>query len=446
MINNKTVRDLAIDILTKLNKDNSYSNISINNYIEKFKLNQKDSSLLTVLVYGTIQHSITINYSLNKFLKKKHLSNWIYSLLRIGTYEIIYLNKIPLYASFNEYINIAKKRCKSDIYIVKFVTAILHNIKRNYKNILSNLDSSIQSISILYSVPSWIIKKLYSQYGKDKTLKILSNINEVSKTSIRVNTTLIKRNELKRKLSPIFSEIKDSQLSPFGLTISGGNALKTNEFLQGLYTFQDESSMLVAPYLHVKPYHKVLDACAAPGGKTTHIAQYLDSSLGGKIVALDIYDHRLKLINSNAERMHLNDKIITIKADARNAKNILNNQMFDRILVDAPCSGLGLMRRKPEIRYNRKKEDIINLSKLQFCILNNVSNLLKVNGLLIYSTCTILYEENQNVILNFLKNHDNFQLVKMKSPDSKSKKDYIQILPDDFYTDGFFIATLRRIY
>jgi 16S rRNA (cytosine967-C5)-methyltransferase len=236
-------------------------------------------------------------------------------------------------------------------------------------------------------------------------------------------------------------------VSPFGLVSEKGNLSKTSLFERGLLTMQDESSMLVAPTLKIEPHHQVLDACAAPGGKTTHIALFLDSEKGGKVTALDIYEHKIKLIDENVARLKMEDRVETVLGDATEVHQTFPRESFDRILVDAPCSGLGLMRRKPDIKYTKEYQDFSGLQKIQLDILESVSTCLKKNGIITYSTCTILEEENQVVVNKFLSKHPEFVLEEVFVPKSVQKlvKDgVVQILPHHFSTDGFFISCLRK--
>lgn len=206
--------------------------------------------------------------------------------------------------------------------------------------------------------------------------------------------------------------------------------------------------MLVAPALNVKPSHYVLDACAAPGGKTMHIAtSFLDKEEGGKIVALDIHEHKINLIKDNAKRLKVKEVVEAKHLDARQVLNEFKPETFDRILIDAPCSGLGLMRRRPEIRYNKTKQDILSLQKLQLEILNEASKTLKLGGELIYSTCTITQEENQEVVRQFLEKNKEFSRAKVELPESElqvSKDGSLTIYPHQYGTDGFFICRLKK--
>jgi len=227
-----------------------------------------------------------------------------------------------------------------------------------------------------------------------------------------------------------------------GLVADSGNFASSEAFLTGKITIQDESSQLVAPQLELKGEEEVLDACAAPGGKSTHMAQYLTT---GHITALDLYDHKLELIQQNAQRQHVSDRIITQKGDATKVFETFGAERFDRILVDAPCSGIGLIRRKPDIRYRKENSDFEALQRIQLEILDSTSKSLKKSGIMVYSTCTIFNEENFDVVHQFLESHPDFEQVEI----SHEKTDLITdgcifITPEMYHTDGFFVAKFKK--
>ena len=263
--------------------------------------------------------------------------------------------------------------------------------------------------------------------------------------SARVDVRFLTRDEAIEALAEDGIEARESELSPYGIVADRGFLAGSELFQNGWLTIQDESSMLVAQALQIEPGQKVLDACAAPGGKTTHIAALLQDS--GSVTALDIHEHKLKLVQENAERLRVTDRIVTKELDARKAAETFESESFDRILVDAPCSGLGLMRRKPDIKYQKRAEDFMQLSKIQLDILNSCAPTLKKGGIMVYSTCTVAPEENQQVIEKFLNEHADFEKIDL-SLDSKVQQaiqDQMLILyPEMFMTDGFFICAMQK--
>ncbi|PMD73443.1 16S rRNA (cytosine(967)-C(5))-methyltransferase RsmB [Companilactobacillus nuruki] len=433
-------RALAVEALTRVFKNKAYSNIEINNILKNSDLSDADSRLMTNIVYGVIQNKYVLEYQLEPYLKDKKLDLWLDLLLQTAIYQLCYLDKVPAHAILNESTEIAKKKANQGAG--NLVNAVLRNFQRHGSRVMPGGDS-VYDLSKLYSVPRWLVELFIEQQGLDKTKEILESINQPSSVSIRVNTNKITVPELKEILSKQGFEMHDSKISPVGLVCSSGNLVNTVEFRDGLYTIQDESSMLVAPALDLQPDSRVLDACAAPGGKTTHIASYIKN---GAVTALDIHKHKTKLIRDNSQRMGYSDIISTGAVDARKAKDLLNTT-FDRILVDAPCSGLGLIRRKPELRYFRQEEDLLNLQRVQLQILDSMVDLLEVNGKLVFSTCTFDEEENEDVVKKFLEKHQNFDLEPVKhdvSMDKSVKDGMLKVLPSDYFTDGFFIATFVR--
>ncbi|ATO46207.1 hypothetical protein C5L30_001579 [Companilactobacillus farciminis] len=433
-------RELAVEALTRVFKNKAYSNIEINNILKNSDMSDADKRLMTNIVYGVIQHKYVLEYQLEPYLKDKKLDLWLDLLLQTAIYQLSYLDKIPEHAVLNESTEIAKQ--KANRGAGNLVNAVLRNFQRHGAREMSGKDS-VYDLSKFYSVPRWLVQLFIDQQGLDKTKEILKSINQPSHVSIRVNTNKTTVKDLQKTLQSKGFDVKPSKISSVGLICESGNLVNTDEFRDGLYTIQDESSMLVAPALDLLPDSRVLDACAAPGGKTTHIASYIKD---GEVTALDIHKHKTKLIRDNSQRMGYSDIISTGAIDARKAKDVLNTT-FDRILVDAPCSGLGLIRRKPELRYFRQEEDLMNLQRVQLQILDSMVDLLEVNGKLVFSTCTFDDEENEAVVKKFLADHKNFELepVKHEAVMDKSVKDgMLKVLPSDYFTDGFFIATFVR--
>lgn len=433
-------RELAVEALTRVFKNKAYSNIEINNILNNSDMSDVDKRLMTNIVYGVIQHKYVLEYQLEPYLKDKKLDLWLDLLLQTAIYQLSYLDKIPEHAVLNESTEIAKQ--KANRGAGNLVNAVLRNFQRHGAREMSGKDT-VYDLSKFYSVPRWLVQLFIDQQGMAKTKEILKSINQPSHVSIRVNTNKTTVSNLQKTLQSKGFDVKPSKISSVGLICESGNLVNTDEFKDGLYTIQDESSMLVAPALDLKPDSRVLDACAAPGGKTTHIASYIKD---GEVTALDIHKHKTKLIRDNSQRMGYGDIISTGAIDARKAKDVLNTT-FDRILVDAPCSGLGLIRRKPELRYFRQEEDLMNLQRVQLQILDSMVDLLEVNGKLVFSTCTFDDEENEAVVKKFLADHKNFELepVKHEAVMDKSVKDgMLKVLPSDYFTDGFFIATFVR--
>src|SRR5699024_8968765 len=346
----------------------------------------------------------------------KKLAHWVRQLLRISLYQMEYLDRIPDHAIINEAANIA--RDKGHRGIVGLVNGVLRNIQRKGVRQPSDLQPINKRLSIQYSLPQWLIDKFIRQLGEKEAEELAASFSERPKLSLRVNLNKISREEVINELQSEGFEATESQISPYGIIVKKGVPINSRLFKEGYLVVQDESSMLVAPALNIKPDHHVLDACAAHGGKTMHIAtnfldkakgdkvvaldvhdhkitlnikhyqyildacaspyekimhieiNFLNKAKGGKVVDLDVHDHKINLIKANAKKLDVEEVVEAKRLDARKILKEFKKETFDRILIDAPCSGLGLMRRRPEIRYNKTKEDILSLQKLQHEILN----------------------------------------------------------------------------
>ncbi|GAP02754.1 16S rRNA methyltransferase GidB [Fructobacillus pseudoficulneus] len=435
-------RLLAVVTLAKI-KNGAYSNLQLNQVIKSHQLKPADKGLLTTLVYGTIQYRLLLEYWLAPFVKGKKLEPWVKELLLTALFQWHKLDKIPKHAIFNESIEIAKVLGHSGA--AKFVTAILHQIDRTGVRDEAKIKDPIERLSISYSVPIWLVETLEEQVGDEKTKSILASLNEAPAQSVRVNTTRATVAQARQALEDEGLTVRDSKVAKDSLVVTGGHVASSKPFLDGWLTVQDESAMLPVESLGLdESVHSVLDAAAAPGGKTTQIAQYLAGD--AKVVALDIHDHKVKLIKANTKRLGLADKVEAKALDAREIPQAFDHD-FDRILVDAPCSGLGLLRRKPEIRYEKSLADVLHLADLQLAILNAAVQRLAVGGRLVYSTCTILNQENDAVVAKFLAENPAIELVKTTTEkDIKGNRveDVLKIYPDDYETDGFFVATFQR--
>ncbi|WP_225744225.1 16S rRNA (cytosine(967)-C(5))-methyltransferase RsmB [Marinilactibacillus sp. Marseille-P9653] len=447
---NNTIRNssryLAMTILEKVNTKGAFSNIVLNQTIEKHALSREDSNLLTELVYGVIQRKRTLDYTLEPLLdQKKKLENWVLELLRLSVYQLHYLERVPDHAVLNEAVNIAKSRGHKGI--AGLVNGVLRNVLRSEKPDFLKIEDPVKRLGIQYSLPDWMIETSINKIGIEETEKYAQSLSEKSKVSLRVNQKQITIEEAIEQLTAEGYSVKRSIVSLQGLISESGLPAKSELFKSGKLTIQDESSMLVAPSLQLEPGDKVLDACAAPGGKTTHIASYLDAQLGGEVLALDLHKHKIKLIEENAKRQNVEAVVTARNIDARKIGEEVQAESFEKILVDAPCSGLGLMRRKPEIRYSKTIEDLRSLKKIQIDILTHMAPLLKAKGRLVYSTCTITPEENEEVIQAFLEKHPDFKVepVILESNQLKlDSDDMLRLYPHEYQTDGFFICSLVK--
>lgn len=424
-----SVRGLAVEILTRVQQENAYSNLLLNQVLQAEHLSVRDQALLTQIVYGSLQHRLTLEYWLAPFIKQKKILPWVYELLLAAIFQLQYLDRVPARAILDESIKIAKRNGHDGIR--KFVTGVLHAILRQDLPDPTKIKDPLQRLSVCYSLPEWLLQQLLNENGQDKTVAILQTINQPPHQAVRVNQSQLTTAAAKEQLEADGFTCDFSPLSPVSLIIKHGFASQSKLFKSGALVFQDESAAQVVNGMQVQPTDHVLDACAAPGGKTLQIADQLTS---GVVTALDIHQHKVKLIEENAARCGFSAKVAAICLDARQAAAKFPPASFDKILVDAPCSGIGLVRRKPEIRYRKTATGIRNLQQLQLELLASMVPLVKTGGRLTYSTCTILQSENDQVIAAFLQQHSEFKLLSKKT-----------ILPDEFDSDGFFMASLEKM-
>ncbi|MGO4887831.1 16S rRNA (cytosine(967)-C(5))-methyltransferase RsmB [Anaerobacillus sp. MEB173] len=445
----ENVREVALHILLQIEKNQAYSNLLLNQTIQKAGLKDKDVGLLTELVYGTIQRRDTIDYYLSPFVKKglDRLEQWVLVLLRLSLYQIVYLDRVPERAAIHEAVEIAKK--KGHRGISGMVNGILRSIQREGLPLIEEIKDPINRLAIETSHPEWMIRRWCEQFGENETKKMCEmNLTPPSVTA-RVNRTKASVEQVMKMLQDEGLIVESGDLSEDAIKITKGSLPKTKAYEQGFVTIQDESSMLVARALSPKGNVKVLDSCAAPGGKTTHIAELLEGQ--GMVHSLDLHDHKVKLISQQAKRLRL-ENIHTKALDARKALDYFSKESFDYILVDAPCSGLGVIRRKPDVKWAKKEDDFVKIASIQQNILASVAPLLKPGGRLVYSTCTIDSIENEEVVEKFLADHPSFSLDKTleerlpKRIDKycKPESGMILLLPHYFGTDGFFIASLVK--
>lgn len=447
MTNKKmTAREVALTALDRVRRRGAYSNLQLNQLLSKHQLNDNDRRLATRIVYGTLQRQLTLEYWLQPFVKGKKLDSWVETLLLTALYQYQYLERVPDWAVTDETIKIAKRWGNPGIR--KFVTGVLHAVLRQGFPRFDQLQDESTRLLVQFSVPRWLVDELVSQYGQSQATRVLQSVNDPARLVVRVNTAVTDLTTVESQLRAAGIEFQESGVAPNTLVITKGELLGSSLFSTGQVTVQDESAMLAVDSMNVQPGDRVLDACAAPGGKTVQIAERLDPATGGRVDALDIHEHKTRLIQKNAARMHVADRVVTHTLDARRVADEFADETFDKILVDAPCSGIGLLRRKPEIRYTKSLADSQKLHRIQGSILNAVAPKVKKGGIITYSTCTILQQENEQTVQEFLAAHSDFRLLTTKT--SRNLKDdrasaTLTILPADYGSDGFFISNLQRI-
>ena len=434
-------REAAFKIIYKIDYEGAYSNIALKNGLDG--LSAQDRALATRLVYGCVSMQLTLDYIISLFskVKLKKLSKSVREILRLGIYQIVFMDKIPDSAAVNESVKLISKfenRSKG------FVNAILRAVSKEKENIRYPEDR-LEYLKVRYSFPETLCDRFVSEFGIDFAEELIKSMSKEPETVIRVNTLKTTPDELIKELAAKGVSVKKTDVLENGLVISKAEIGALDEFKKGLFTVQDTAAQLACLVLNPKPGEKVMDLCAAPGGKTTAMAELMDNK--GSIVAFDMYPHKTELIEEVCERLGI-DIVTCCTADTSVHKPSMDGTA-DKILVDVPCSGIGIIRRKPEIKWNR--EDISTLPDIQKRLLTNACKYLKDGGELVYSTCTIFKDENMDVVNSVMKENPQLQLVDISPllPDKfrkpTAKDGYITLYPNTDNTDGFFICKLRKL-
>ena len=422
--NNKTnVRAIALETLIEILEHGQFSHVYLKAVLDKYNyLAKNERAFLTRLVNGVVERKLQLDYIIDSFSKTKvkKMKPVIRTIMRMGAYEIFYMDSVPDSATCNEYVKLAKK--KGFAGLSGFVNGVLRSISRQKQTV------TFKDISTKYSMPQWIIDKWTIDYGKNQTEDILKGFLEPEDLCIRVNLGKISRDELKERLEGHGIKIRICDSIPSALYLSDFDSVNAiPEFKEGLFYVQDYSSQLVAYKAGIKESDNVLDVCAAPGGKALHAAEI---AKGGQVLARDLTDAKVSVIRENINRTGASN----IKAEKWDATEFDENSKnkYDVVIADLPCSGLGIIRKKPDIKYNQTEESLDELVVLQKSILDTVCEYVKQGGVLCFSTCTINKDENTNQVENFLSSHSQFKLISEE-----------QLLPDNNH-DGFYICVMKK--
>ena len=451
-------RETALKVLYKIDAQKGYSNIVLNEEIRKKQkeLNDKDIGLISEIIYGVTTWRLTLDSIISKYskIKIKKISPWILNILRMSIYQIIFLDKIPKSAAVNEGVKLAKKYGNSGS--IGFTNAILRKIEyKDYEELFNEADE-IKKISKTTSMPEWIIKELKRDgLNINKIEEISKNSNIRPNISVRVNRLKTTKEKLIRRLENKNINVQNGILNDFLAFNKIRNIENMEEFKEGLFTVQDEVAGLTALVLNHNPGDNILDACSSPGGKTTYLAEIMNNE--GKIEAWDIHEHRTKLVENAAKRLDI-ENIKTVVQDATIYNEKYENK-FDKILLDVPCLGIGVLKRKPDIKWQKEEKDVEEITKTQYKILETCFKYLKPGGELVYSTCSIFKSENEDIVRKFIENNKNAKIEKILFDGNSNLK--IEIEGKKFFekflnkdgmlqvyqnekTDGFFICKLAK--
>jgi 16S rRNA (cytosine967-C5)-methyltransferase len=419
---------------------------------ENCGLSRRDRALTNAIVYGVLRWRIRLDWIIEYFSKTplKKIDSIVLNILRIGLFQIIYLNKIPVSAAVNTSVEMAKSNAPP--WVAGYVNGVLRNSARSFKQVPypDTFTDPELSISISKSFPIWIIKRWLKRFGLDETGALCDCINKIPSITVRANTLKISSDKLLQNIEKEVGTVTLTNYSKTGLSFTNPSKPihKIKAFKDGLFQVQDEAAQLVVLLLDLSPDHTVLDACAGLGGKTGHIAQIMNNS--GKVIALDNDKVKLQKLESEMDRLGIVN-VRTYKHDLNKPVAKYSFAQFDRILLDAPCSGLGVLRRNPDTKWSRHEKDLNLLKKRQTNFLNNLAQLVKPEGIMVYTVCSTEREENEEVIELFLQNHPEFALDKnpkekiFKEDSIFGNKGYLKTYPHIHNMDSFFAARLKRM-
>ena len=434
-----SARETALNVLIACRKQAAWSNGVLKEYIVRDQLDRRDAALATRLCYGVLQNRNKLDFYLKQLLtgKLKDLHPAVHDILHLGIYQILHMDKIPASAAVNESVALAKKYCKKLRYAPGLVNAVLRNAVRSAENL-----QQPKSLEDRFSHPKILIDLLRQNVGQDRLEAMLAANNDMPKTVVQVNRLKVTTEELVQILQQEDVVAQPSEWMEDCLILSGtGNLEKLESFRKGLYYVQDVAAKLSVRCAQIPAGAKVLDCCAAPGGKSFAAAIAMQGT--GAVTSCDVHAHKITLIQNGAKRLGL-ENITAMQQDATQNRPEWNGQM-DVVIADVPCSGYGIIRKKPDIR-NKDPKTMEDLPQLQLQILCNQARYVKPGGTLLYSTCTLLRRENEDVVAAFLKQHDDFYTEPLALPAvfPKNMDGMLTLVPGEYDTDGFFICRLRR--
>ena len=435
----KTARQIAVEALGKVNGSKGYSNIVIDKALEQSGLDLRDAAFATALFYGVLERMLTLDHCIAGFSKTpvEKLTPQVREILRVSLYQILYMDSVPDSAAVNEAVNLTRVFRKESAG--GFVNGVLRAFLRSGKRVPRMAGSRADQLSIQYSCPAWLVQLWLDSYGEENTEGILKTSLGRPPVYIRINTLKTTADALSVQLEEEGAVVRRDEMEENCLRVSGtGDVTALPAFQEGLFHVQDKSSQLCVKALDARPGMRVLDICAAPGGKSFTAAQWMHGE--GELLAMDLYRARAALVAEGAQRLDIGC-IAAKEGDASRYNSKLG--LFDRVLCDAPCSGLGIIRRKPEIKY-KNPEELGEIPQLQYNILSNSANYAKKGGILLYSTCTLNPGENEGVVERFLAEHRDFAPCRL--PQSLGSSGHtVTLFPHQGDTDGFFISTMERV-
>ncbi len=436
-------RWIALRVLMDFWQKKTYLARHLHGEFRKNRVPPLERPFITELVHGSVRWYLYLDWILRQFVHEKYdkIPLSVRMVLHLSLYQKLFLSRIPDYAIVNEAIKLVRR--VNQPRLTGFVNGVLRNILRSLDDIdyPDMATDPVEALSILYSFPQWMVERWLKRYGLDFTRGLLDALNRPPAVGIRVNRLKTTRAQYAAVLKEHGVEARESSLLEEFLIVERSRGVEHFPlYREGFFSVQDESAGLVAHVLDPQPGETILDLCAAPGGKTTHVAELMENR--GKILAVDLYAHRLEILLENARRLGITS-IEIVEADGR----YLKTTPVDRVLLDAPCSGLGVISRKPDIKWRRSLQDIREMAVLQFELLENAAQLVRPGGILVYSTCTLEPEENEEQIRGFLKEHTEFVPEPADSfvrETLSNSERFIQTFPHIHKVDGSFVARMRK--
>ena len=436
-----TARELAYQILKTASKGDTYSNIALDNALKKNQLPDADRGLLTNIVMGVTERRLTLDHIIDRMAADPaKIQDDVRVLLRMGIYQVIFLDRIPEYAAVNETVALATSRSRG--FVNAIMRELLRKIKKGELETLfpdANADA-IEYLSVKHSFPKDVCQRFTEIYGYERAQNIFEIFNKAPKLTLRINTLKISRDEYARLLDGKEIEYTLSSRLENAILLDNVSFSDLPGFDDGLFFVQDEASQICVEALGAIPGDVVIDACSCPGSKSFGTAIKMENN--GKIRSFDLHESKLKLIGKGADRLGID----IIEAKVRDGRDFDPDmsEIADRVLCDVPCSGLGVIAKKPEIRY-KSVEDFARLPEIQIAILKNCAKYVKLGGVLVYSTCTVLPEENEKNVKAFLEENGEFEIVDFTVGDVGSEDGMLSLAPDIHGTDGFFVAKMKRV-
>ena len=450
MTKSVTERELVLGILLEVTRDGEYSHVALRNVLNKYQyLDKKERAFITRVTEGTLEHMIELDYIINQFSKVKvnKMKPVIRNILRSAVYQLKYMDSVPNSAACNEAVKLANKKGFSSLK--GFVNGVLRNIERNLEMITYPEETNlIEYLHVKYSMPKWILEQWLSKYDREIVEAMLADFQKEKPTTIRCNLNQMSKEQLMEELRAEGVKVEEHPYLPYALMISGYDYLADlKTFQQGAFHVQDISSMLVSHIAEPKEGDTVIDVCAAPGGKALHMAELLQGT--GHVEARDLTDYKVNLIQENIMRSGMNN-IEAVRWDA----TVLDENSVEKadvVIADLPCSGLGVLGKKTDLKYKMTEQTQGELVKLQRDILSVVKRYVKPGGTLVYSTCTIHEAENMGNVEWFLKENSEFEMLSIQGrlcdelKASVEKQGCLQLLPGVHESDGFFIAKFKKV-